>query len=111
MDVLQEDSSARFPGPALADPAPVSHSWERLNGVDILRGLAIVFVLMNHANMRLFLANIPYAQELSTQLVSSLVWNAQYGVQMFFAISGFLITSNSIRRWDHSQGSACAISM
>ena len=77
----------------------ISHSWARLDGVDILRGLAIFFVLMNHVNMRLFLAKIPYAQGLPPQLVSSLVWNGQYGVQMFFAVSGFLITSTSIRRW------------
>jgi peptidoglycan/LPS O-acetylase OafA/YrhL len=77
----------------------VSHSWTRLDGVDILRGLAIFFVLMNHVNMRLFLAKIPYTQGLPTQLVSSLLWNAQHGVQMFFAVSGFLITSTSIRRW------------
>ena len=68
--------------------------------MDILRGLAIFFVLMNHVNMRLFLAKTPYTQGLPSQLVSSLVWNGQYGVQMFFAVSGFLITSTSIRRWD-----------
>jgi peptidoglycan/LPS O-acetylase OafA/YrhL len=76
-----------------------AHSWARLDGVDILRGLAIFFVLMNHVNMRLVLAKIPYTQGLPSQLVSSLVWNAQYGVQMFFAVSGFLITSTSIGRW------------
>jgi len=76
-----------------------SHSWARLDGVDSLRGLAIFFVLMNHVNMRLVLAKIPYTQALPPQLVSSLVWNGQYGVQMFFAVSGFLITSTSIRRW------------
>jgi peptidoglycan/LPS O-acetylase OafA/YrhL len=76
-----------------------ARSWARLDGVDILRGLAILFVLMNHVNMRLFLAKIPYTKGLPDQLVSSLVWNGQYGVQMFFAVSGFLITSTSLRRW------------
>jgi peptidoglycan/LPS O-acetylase OafA/YrhL len=71
----------------------------RLDGVDLLRGLAILYVLLNHVNMRLFLAHIPYTEGLPTQLMSALVWNGQRGVQMFFAVSGFLITSTSLRRW------------
>jgi len=82
-------------------------SSRRLDGVDVLRGLAIVLVLMNHVNMRLVIAKIPYAEGLPGQLVSSLVWNGQRGVQMFFAVSGFLITSTSIRRW----GSLSAVSV
>jgi peptidoglycan/LPS O-acetylase OafA/YrhL len=78
----------------------LDRSWVRLDGVDVLRGLAIFFVLMNHVNMRLFLAKLPYAHGLPAQLTSSLVWNGQRGVQMFFAVSGFLITSTSLRRWD-----------
>jgi peptidoglycan/LPS O-acetylase OafA/YrhL len=80
------------------------HSWRRLDGVDILRGLAILFVLMNHVNMRLAIAKIPYAEGLPDQLVSALVSNGQYGVQMFFAVSGFLITSTSLRRWGSLSG-------
>jgi peptidoglycan/LPS O-acetylase OafA/YrhL len=76
-----------------------AHSWTRLDGVDVLRGLAIFFVLMNHVNIRLMQANVDYTKGFSKQLVSSLVWNGQYGVQIFFAISGFPITSTTSRRW------------
>jgi peptidoglycan/LPS O-acetylase OafA/YrhL len=74
-------------------------NWIRLDAVDILRGLAIFFVLMNHVNIRLLLARVPYTDGLPPQLVQSLVWNGQFGVQIFFAISGFLITSITLRRW------------
>ena len=67
--------------------------------MDLLRGLAIFFVLMNHVNMRLLGAEVPYTNGLPKQLVSSLVWNGQFGVQIFFAVSGFLITATTIRRW------------
>jgi peptidoglycan/LPS O-acetylase OafA/YrhL len=96
---LQETHTAHHPTAPVVS-TDVSLSWARLDGVDILRGLAIFLVLMNHVNMRLFLAKIPYTQGLPSQLVSSLVWHGQYGVQVFFAVSGFLITSTSIRRWE-----------
>src|SRR5580704_2305576 len=103
---LHETRAAHDPAPGVV-AADVAHSWARLDGVAILRGLAIFFVLMNHVNMRLFLAKIPYTRGLPSQLVSSFVWNGQHGVQMFFAVSGFLITSTSIRRW----GSLSRVSM
>ncbi|HEY0161932.1 MAG TPA: acyltransferase [Edaphobacter sp.] len=78
---------------------PSSRSWNRIDGIDLLRGLSILFVLMNHVNMRLLSAHVPYMKGLPPQLVYSLVWNGQFGVQMFFVISGFLITSTSLRRW------------
>ncbi|MGA9977404.1 MAG: acyltransferase [Candidatus Sulfotelmatobacter sp.] len=83
-----------------AESAVPARSWNRLDGVDLLRGLAILFVLMNHVNMRLLSADVPYSKALPEQLVSSLVWNGQRGVQIFFAVSGFLITSTTLRRWD-----------
>jgi peptidoglycan/LPS O-acetylase OafA/YrhL len=76
----------------------------RLDGVDALRALAIFFVLMNHVNMRLLLAKVPYTAGLPEELVSSLVWNGQHGVQIFFAVSGFLITSTALRRWGSLSG-------
>jgi peptidoglycan/LPS O-acetylase OafA/YrhL len=81
-----------------------ARSWTRLDGVDLLRGLAIFFVLMNHVNMRLLGAKVPYTQGLPAQLVYSLVWNGQFGVQIFFAVSGFLITSTTLRRWGSLSG-------
>jgi len=47
----------------------------------------------------LLLAKVPYTNGLAPLLVQSTVWNGQFGVQIFFAISGFLITSISLRRW------------
>jgi len=82
-----------------APSANPTRSWTRLDGVDLLRALAIFFVLMNHVNMRLLIAKVPYLKGLPHELVNALVWNGQPGVQIFFAVSGFLITSTTLRRW------------
>lgn len=74
-------------------------NWKRLDGIDLLRGLAIFFVLLDHVHIRLLLNKVPYAELVPQQLLHFLVSNGEQGVQMFFAVSGFLITSISIRRW------------
>src|SRR5579864_2910700 len=76
----------------------------RLDGIDLLRALAIFFVLMNHVNMRLLSARVPYLAHLPEAAADALVWNAQRGVQIFFAVSGFLITSTALRRWGSISG-------
>lgn len=76
-----------------------SSSGKRLDGIDLLRGLAIFFVLVEHVQIRLALAKVPYTKFLPVQLWHLLVGNGELGVQMFFAVSGFLITSISLRRW------------
>lgn len=86
-------------GMASAESGVQIGNWNRLDGIDLLRGLAIFFVLMNHINIRLLGAGVLYTKFLSAQLVHFLVWNGQLGVQIFFVVSGFLITSITLRRW------------
>ena len=85
--------------PASATTQNSRPNWKRLDGVDVLRGLAILFVVLNHVHMRLAIAGIPYVSDTYKPLIECLVWNGQFGVQIFFAVSGFLITSTSLRRW------------
>jgi len=86
------------PAASLPTQKPPNNS-NRLDGVDVLRGLAILFVVLNHVHMRLAIAHISYAANISKPLIGSVVWNGQFGVQIFFAVSGFLITSTALRRW------------
>lgn len=74
-------------------------SWSRIDGVDCLRALAIFYVLMNHVNMRLLFTKLHYLRDVPQPLATALVWQGQAGVQIFFAVSGYLITATSIRRW------------
>lgn len=83
----------------LSRSAIAPRSWRRIDGIDLLRGLSILLVLMNHVNMRLLFARVPYTRGVPPQLAATLVWSGQYGVQIFFAVSGYLITSTSMRRW------------
>lgn len=71
----------------------------RIDGIDALRALAISYVLMNHVNMRLLFTRLHYLHGVSPWLANALVWQGQAGVQIFFAVSGFLITLTSLRRW------------
>ena len=77
----------------------LANSERRIDGIDLLRGLAIFFVLIDHVSIRLAGAKVPYRAFLPPQLAHFLFGNGELGVQMFFAVSGFLITSISLRRW------------
>lgn len=65
--------------------------------IDALRGAAILCVLLLHFALAYGLKNSPLAA------LPDWLWKAayqgNYGVTMFFVISGYLITSTSLRRW------------
>lgn len=70
-------------------------------GIDLLRGLAIVFVLLNHLGlpMRMPLKASALADVLPVRLLQALNYNGYEAVFVFFVISGFLIAGNALERW------------
>jgi len=81
------------------NPLTQTRNSGRIDGIDILRGFAIFFVVMLHVHVHLVLDQVHYGRGIPRDVLRALVWNGQTGVQMFFAVSGFLITTTSLRRW------------
>ena len=85
--------------PSGPPPGNRARDWRRLDGVDLLRGLSILLVVILHTNIRIRFAHTPIGRMLPPWLDNAIAWNGDNGVTIFFAVSGFLITSTSIRRW------------
>src|SRR5271166_1576071 len=72
----------------------------RLDTIDLLRGLAIIAVILLHGQIRLlFSYNISIENLLPRPIFHAIFWQGGNGVTVFFAISGFLITLTSLRRF------------
>lgn len=71
----------------------------RLAGVDVLRGLCVLLVVLHHINLRFVLNHLPVQHALPARAEQVLFWSGYYAVVAFFVISGFLITGLSLRRW------------
>lgn len=67
--------------------------------VDFVRGVAILVVLLLHFALAYRLNNCPLAAIVGMPATRALFFNGNYGVTAFFVVSGYLITSMSMARW------------
>ncbi|HEX6550750.1 MAG TPA: acyltransferase [Gammaproteobacteria bacterium] len=79
--------------------APQAQGLARNQGIDLLRGLSILLVILNHIGLRIPLARTALVSVLPHRLLVALNYNGYESVFVFFVISGFLIAGNSLRRW------------
>jgi peptidoglycan/LPS O-acetylase OafA/YrhL len=83
----------------MGDERRVNCASTRNQKVDVLRGIAILLVLILHFHLTYRLNLLPFDLPWLSDAVKAVSRNGNYGVTMFFAVSGFLITSTSLRRF------------
>ncbi len=71
----------------------------RFDGVDMLRGISILAVVLLHTAIRMNSVGFSLKTIMPPWLFHLLFRNGNNGVTVFFAISGFLITLTSLRRF------------
>ena len=70
----------------------------RSPGIDLLRGLSILLVVVHHLGLRLPLHKTDAAGVLPIPLLKGLIYNGYEAVFVFFVISGYLITRHTLER-------------
>jgi peptidoglycan/LPS O-acetylase OafA/YrhL len=103
IDLSHTENESVVGGRDLSTP-PAAQTLPRLGGVDTLRGLSILAVLLLHIKIRLAQAGLHPGAALPRWLSHLLFNNGNNGVTVFFAISGFLIASTSLRRFGSLEG-------
>jgi peptidoglycan/LPS O-acetylase OafA/YrhL len=91
--------TSHMPPQELATAGPEVSPGHRVRGIDALRGLAVVLVVLHHINLRFLIDDYEVTGLLPVWVDKPVFWSGHYAVMMFFVISGFLITSLSMRRW------------
>ena len=78
----------------------VPAATQRFDTIDVLRGFSILSVVLLHIWIRFFLAGYEIRRPSLPHMAYHLLFrNGGNGVTVFFAISGFLITLTSLRRF------------
>jgi peptidoglycan/LPS O-acetylase OafA/YrhL len=72
---------------------------QRSSRIDTIRGVSILLVLFHHFVIIYRLDDTTLARVAGVETIRAVARNGNYGVTMFFVVSGFLITSNARRRW------------
>lgn len=72
--------------------------------IDMLRGLSILLVMLLHYTLAYRLVSSPLQEWIPAPVLRAIFYNGNYGVSMFFVISGFLITTNIIARYQSLSG-------
>ncbi|VVD62824.1 acyltransferase family protein [Pandoraea anhela] len=82
-------------------PATPARLRVRNDGIDVLRGLSILFVVVHHLALKFRLPLGPslLGDVLPARLVRGISFNGYEAVFVFFVISGFVITRRSLARY------------
>jgi peptidoglycan/LPS O-acetylase OafA/YrhL len=91
--------SVSEPAAAAEKMGSAERTERRVQGIDVLRGLCILAVVLHHINLRIRFNESAVGHRLGESANRVLFWSGYYGVIVFFVISGFLITTWSLKRW------------